>query len=51
MSGQTEWEDALIKHGVIAAPEIHETEDEKALRLQEVLDIVGCMRWPLPELR
>lgn len=37
MSGNTEWEDALIKHGIMQEPEHQETEDEKALRLQEVI--------------
>lgn len=35
MAGKTEWEDALIKHGIMQAPEEQETEDEKAVRLQE----------------
>ena len=31
MAGRTEWEDALIKHGIIAAPEIKASDDEMQL--------------------
>ena len=33
--GKTEWEDALIKHGIMAAPERRETDDEYQLRHQQ----------------
>lgn len=32
MAGKTEWEDALIKHGIMAAPEVLPTDDELALK-------------------
>jgi hypothetical protein len=38
MAGKTEWEDALIKHGIMAAPEERETEDDKHLRMLEGMD-------------
>ena len=33
MAGKTEWEDALIKHGIMEAPEVKETDDEIQLRM------------------
>jgi predicted DNA-binding protein (UPF0251 family) len=42
MSGKTEWEDALIKHGIMDAPKEVETEDDRHLaaseRAQEMRD-------------
>ncbi len=35
--GKTEWEDALIKHGIMEAPEVVPTEDELALAYQEAM--------------
>ncbi len=35
LAGKTEWEDALIKHGIMEAPEVVPTEDELALAYQE----------------
>lgn len=35
MAGKTEWEDALIKHGIMEAPKHKETEDERQLKFQE----------------
>jgi hypothetical protein len=35
MAGKTEWEDALIKHGIMAAPEVKPTDDELALKFIE----------------
>jgi hypothetical protein len=32
MAGKTEWEDALIKHGIMAAPEVKDTDDEIQLK-------------------
>lgn len=32
MAGKTEWEDALIRHGIMAAPEVKPTDDELALK-------------------
>jgi hypothetical protein len=31
MAGATEWEDALIKHGIMQAPPKQETEDDRTL--------------------
>lgn len=35
MAGKTEWEDALIKHGIMAAPEVKPTDDELQLEYQQ----------------
>lgn len=35
--GATEWEDALIKHGIIEAPEEIATQDDIALAMQEAV--------------
>eukprot|EP00475_Leptophrys_vorax_P041744 TRINITY_DN78792_c0_g1_i1.p1 TRINITY_DN78792_c0_g1~~TRINITY_DN78792_c0_g1_i1.p1 ORF type:complete len:244 (+),score=73.43 TRINITY_DN78792_c0_g1_i1:201-932(+) len=40
MAGTTEWEDALIKHGVIEAPKPKETEDDRYQKMLDTKDVV-----------
>lgn len=44
MAGKTEWEDALIRHGIIEAPPRVPTDEEVALAAQEALAAVYVAR-------